>query len=140
MTALICILPVCVTAVIIGLIYLHASSDARKSEAHRDLLTYMAAKDRATAEAEAQSKALQLYSLQSALDVIRAQSEAQSQAQRETTLALRQAVEAMREDHRVVDTLAGLQWKALEAHYSKMALPDKKRSGSRYWEEVDWGD
>lgn len=139
MTALICILPVCVTAVIIGLIYLHASSDARKSEAHRDLLTYMAAKDKAAAEAEAQSKALQLYSLQSALDVIQAQSEAQSQAQRETTLALRQAVEAMREDHRVVDTLAGLQWKALEAHYSKMTLPDKKRSG-RYWEEVDFYD
>ena len=126
MTALICILPVCVTAVIIGLIYLHASSDARKSEAHRDLLTYMAAKDRAAAEAEAQSKALQLYSLQSALGVIQAQSEAQSQAQRETALALRQAVEAMREDHRVVDTLAGLQWKALESHYSKLTLPDKK--------------
>lgn len=105
MTILIAIVSICVTAVAIGLIYLRAVSEAKKSEEHRDLLTYMAAKDKAAAEAEAQSKALQLYSMQSMLATITAQAEAQSRAQEQTTFALSQAVESMRENRETAEAL-----------------------------------
>ena len=136
MTILIAIVSICVTAVAIGLIYLRAVSDAKRSEEHRDLLTYMAAKDKAAAEADAQSKALQLYSMQSMLATITAQAEAQSRTQEQTTFALSQAVESMKANRETAEALELLRWKAIERSY--LALTDKKKD--RYWEEVDWND
>ena len=136
MTILIAIVSICVTAVAIGLIYLRAVSEAKRSEEHRDLLTYMAAKDKAAAEADAQSKALQLYSMQSMLATITAQAEAQSRTQEQTTFALSQAVESMKANRETAEALELLRWKAIERSY--LALTDKKKD--RYWEEVDWND
>lgn len=136
MTILIAVVSICVTAVAIGLIYLRAVSEAKKSEEHRDLLTYMAAKDKAAAEADTQSKALQLYSMQSMLATITAQAEAQSRAQEQTTFALSQAVESMKENRETAEALELLRWKAIERSY--LALTDKKKD--RYWEEVNWND
>ena len=124
--------------VALGLMILRANAEAKDQAKYADMVAYMRERDRAAAEADAQSKALQLYSLQATLDVIKAQSIAQSRAQEQTVYALRQTVAALQEDHRTMDALAGMQWRALEAHYTA-ALPDKQKSG-RYWEEVYYDD
>lgn len=125
--------------VALGMIYLRAAAMAKDQARHADLLAYMREKDRAAQEAEAQSKALQLYSLQATLDTIRAQAEVQGRAQEQTAYALRQSIEALRQDHRTVDALAAMQWKALETHFTA-GLPDKKKTGDRYWERGGYYD
>lgn len=126
------------TAVALGIIYLRAAAGARESQRHADMMALMQAKERAAQEAESQSKALQLYSMQAMLDTIKAQAEAQSRAQEQTALALSQSIEVLKEDRRTVETLAGMRWKALEAYFTA-ALPDKQKAQDRYWER-SYGD
>lgn len=125
-------------AVALGLIVLRASANAKDSARYAEMVGLMREKERTAKEAEAQSKALQLYSLQATLDTIRAQAEAQSRAQEQTALALSQSIEALKEDRRTVETLAGMRWKALEAYFTA-ALPDKQKAQDRYWER-SYGD
>ena len=126
-------------AVALGLIVLRASANAKDSARYAEMVGLMREKERTAKEAEVQSKALQLYSLQATLDTIRAQAEAQSRAQGQTAYALTAAIEALKEDRKTVEALAGMRWKALEAHFSA-ALPDKQKASDRYWERVSYDD
>ena len=126
-------------AVALGLIVLRASANAKDSARYAEMVGLMREKERTAKEAEAQSKALQLYSLQATLDTIRAQAEVQSRTQAQTACALTEAIEALKEDRRTVEALAGMRWKALEAHYTA-ALPDRQKVTDRYWERVGYDD
>ena len=134
---IIAVLIIAVAAVIVGGLFLRAAAIAKDQARHADMMCYLQAKDRAQAEADTQSRAVQLYAMQAALDVIRTQAECQSRVQEQTIYALRQTIDAMHTDHKTVDALAAMQWRALESHYAA-ALPDKKGQSGRYWEEVDF--
>lgn len=135
---LLVVLAVVGAAVALGIIYLRAAAGARESQRYADMVALMQTRERAAQEAESQSKALQLYSMQAMLDTIRAQAEAQSRAQEQTALALSQSIEALKEDRRTVETLAGMRWKALETYFTA-ALPDRQKAQDRYWEK-NYGD
>lgn len=126
-------------ALVLALVIRSAQANANRAAEQHNWLMYMQEKERAQSEAETQRRAMELYTMQSMIDVVKLQAETQAKAQSETTFALTQAVEALKQDRKTVEALELMRWKAIERSYTAL-LTDKQKTGERYWEEVNFYD
>ena len=140
---LIAISIICAAAVILAGMIARAKAQEAAASERRAALEAMQAQSRAKTEAETQARAMQLYALQSAMDVIKGQAQAAAYTQAQTVAALSKSLDAIGEDQRTIAKLQELQSRAIVDTYTRLCLTDKgeyrqgKGSG-RYWEEVDY--
>ena len=135
----VCIVGVCVTVIVIAALIARAKSNADAVSERMAAYEAMAAQRRAQADAERESRAIQLYALQSAMQTIQGQAQAAAYTQAQTVHALDEAIKGIAAGQDTVRALEELHARAVADVYTRLCLTDGgTRKNARYWEEADF--
>ena len=137
--AAICILVICVTAIVIAAMISRMKTQANATSEHVAAYDAITAQSRAQADAERESRAIQLYALQSAMQTIQGQAQAAAYTQAQTVHALDEAIKGIAAGQETVRALEELHARAVADVYTRLCLTDGgTRKNARYWEEADF--